>query len=214
MDYDGTPIIFVFNPRGELEVDTDQRRQQELIAGAGEVLSMFLGGRRRTRSLSGIASRRSQTRRTKERLRSAAEKLLEYEEAIEELEEEAKAGKNVYRVAMRCERVLQRYERQKECPFVPMDLHVVRVGDVAFAKNRFELFLDYGIRIKARSPAVQTFLVQLAANDGWYGTYVPTARAVANSGYGGSVYDYEVGPEGGEVIVEETVDALNELWGE
>jgi hypothetical protein len=72
----------------ELEVDTDQRRQQELIAGAGEVLSMFLGGRRRTRSLSGIASRRSQTRRTRERLRSAEEKLLEYEEAIEELEEE------------------------------------------------------------------------------------------------------------------------------
>ncbi len=72
----------------ELEVDTDQRRQQELIAGAGEVLSMFLGGRRRTRSLSGIASRRSQTRRTKERLRSAEEKLFEYEELIEELEEE------------------------------------------------------------------------------------------------------------------------------
>jgi hypothetical protein len=72
----------------ELEVDTDQRRQQELISGAGEVLSMFLGGRRRTRSLSGISSRRSQTRRTKERLTSAEEKLEEYEEAILELEEE------------------------------------------------------------------------------------------------------------------------------
>ena len=72
----------------ELEVDTDQRRQQELIAGAGDVLSMFLGGRRRTRSLSGISSRRSQTRRTQERLRSAEEKLEEYEDAIIELEEE------------------------------------------------------------------------------------------------------------------------------
>jgi hypothetical protein len=72
----------------ELEVDTDQRRQQELIAGAGDILSMFLGGRRRTRSLTGISSRRSQTRRTKERLRSAEEKLEEYEEEILELEEE------------------------------------------------------------------------------------------------------------------------------
>jgi hypothetical protein len=72
----------------ELEVDTSQRRQQELISGAGEVLSMFLGGRRRTRSLSGIASRRSQTRRTQERLRSAEEKLEDYEEAILELEDE------------------------------------------------------------------------------------------------------------------------------
>jgi hypothetical protein len=72
----------------ELEVDTEQRRQQELVSGAGELLSMFLGGRRRTRSLSGISSRRSQTRRTMERLRSAEEKLGEYEDAILELEEE------------------------------------------------------------------------------------------------------------------------------
>jgi hypothetical protein len=74
----------------ELEVDVDQRRQQELISGAGEVLSMFLGGRRRVRSLSGISSRRSQTRRTRERLRSAEEKVEDYEDVILELEEELK----------------------------------------------------------------------------------------------------------------------------
>jgi hypothetical protein len=72
----------------ELEVDTQQRRQQELVSGAGEVLSMFLGGRRRVRSLSGISSRRSQTLRTQERLRSAEEKLADYEEDILEMEEE------------------------------------------------------------------------------------------------------------------------------
>ncbi len=72
----------------ELEVDVGQRTQQEVIAGAGEVLSMFLGGRRRVRSLSGAASRRSQTRRTQERLRSAEEKLEDYDEAIRELEED------------------------------------------------------------------------------------------------------------------------------
>ncbi len=72
----------------ELEVDSDQRKQQEIIGGAGDLLSMFLGGRRRTRSLSGLSSRRSQTRRTRERLRSAEEKLEEYEEAILDLEEE------------------------------------------------------------------------------------------------------------------------------
>jgi len=72
----------------ELEVDTDQRKQQELISGAGEILSMFLGGRRRTRSLSGISSRRSQTRRTQERLRSAEEKLEDSEQALLDLEEE------------------------------------------------------------------------------------------------------------------------------
>jgi len=72
----------------ELEVDVGARRQQEVVAGAGELLSMFLGGRRRVRSLSGVASRRSQTRRTRERLQSATEKLEDYDEAIRELEEE------------------------------------------------------------------------------------------------------------------------------
>ena len=72
----------------ELEVDVGSRRQQELVSGAGELLSMFLGGKARARSLSGIASRRSQTKRTKERLESAAERLEDYDEAIVALEDE------------------------------------------------------------------------------------------------------------------------------
>jgi len=72
----------------ELEVDVGQRRQQEVVAGAGELLGMFLGGRRRIRGLSGAASRRSQTVRTQERLRSAEERLDEHEDAIRALEDE------------------------------------------------------------------------------------------------------------------------------
>ncbi len=72
----------------ELDVDVGQRKQQELVAGAGEVLSMFLGGRRRVRSLSGVSSRRSQTRRTQERLRSAVEKVEEQQDAVADLEDE------------------------------------------------------------------------------------------------------------------------------
>jgi hypothetical protein len=72
----------------ELDVDVGQRRQQEIVAGAGDVLSMFLGGRARVRSLSGASSRRSQTRRTQERLQSASEKMEEYQDAIADLEKE------------------------------------------------------------------------------------------------------------------------------
>ena len=72
----------------ELEVDVGQRKQQEIIAGAGELLSMFLGGRRRTRSLSGMASRRSTTRRTQERLRTATERIEDAEAELVELEAE------------------------------------------------------------------------------------------------------------------------------
>lgn len=70
----------------ELEVDTQARRQQELVAGAGELLSVFLGGKRRSRSLSGVASRRSQTVRTQERLRSAQEKYTDKTQELDDLE--------------------------------------------------------------------------------------------------------------------------------
>ncbi len=72
----------------ELEVDTQSRRQQELVAGAGELLSVFLGGKRRSRSLSGVASRRSQTVRTQERLRSAQETYTDKTQELDDLEED------------------------------------------------------------------------------------------------------------------------------
>lgn len=72
----------------ELEVDLSTRKQQELVAGAGQVLSMFLRGRARASALSGAASRRSMTRRTEERLRSAQAKEEEREDELRELEDE------------------------------------------------------------------------------------------------------------------------------
>ena len=39
-------------------------------------------------------------------------------------------------------------------------------------------------------------------------------QVIANRRYGSGVYSNHVGPEGGQVIVEETVRALNELWDE
>ena len=72
----------------------------------------------------------------------------------------------------------------------------------------FELFLDYGTRIKGRSPAVQTFVVQLAGP----GSYLPSARAMESGGYGATTGSREVGPEGGDKLVEWSVDTLNVFW--
>src|SRR5690606_34807692 len=72
----------------ELTVDSRQRVQQEIVAGAGQLLSMFLGGRRNVRSLSGVASRRGMTRRTQERLDTAQGKLEDVGEEMKSLEEE------------------------------------------------------------------------------------------------------------------------------
>ena len=72
----------------ELEVDAEQRRQEELLGGAGDLLSMFLGGRRRTRGLSRISSRRGRAAKSRERLRSASGRLEDRAEDVEELEVE------------------------------------------------------------------------------------------------------------------------------
>lgn len=91
---------------------------------------------------------------------------------------------------------------------VPVEIHVLRLGDVVLATNPFELFLDYGLRIKARSPAAQTIIVQLAAGSGWY---LPTERAIRGGGYGAMPAVSKVGPEGGKELVEETLQMIRSL---
>lgn len=105
-------------------------------------------------------------------------------------------------------RVEERCLEEQTQPEYPVVLHLARLGDIAFATNPFELFLDYGLRIEARSPAVQTFCVQLAGR----GTYLPTARAVAAKSYGAGAPSNVVGPEGGQVLVEATVAGLQRLF--
>jgi hypothetical protein len=89
----------------------------------------------------------------------------------------------------------------------PIEFHVIRLGDIAIATNPFELYLDYGIRIKARSPATLTLLVQLSCQ---HCGYLPTEKGVAGGGY--SADKYVVGPKGGQVLVDETVKHLGALW--
>jgi len=93
-------------------------------------------------------------------------------------------------------------------PF-PAEIHVLRIGDVVLATSPFELFLDYGLRIKARSPAAQTVIVQLAAG---CGSYLPTARAVQGGGYGAMPAVSVVGPAGGEQLVKETLQMIEGLF--
>lgn len=106
--------------------------------------------------------------------------------------------------------VVKRYENQVAGTVAPfkMELHVIRIGDIAIATNPFELFTDYGIQMKARSPALQTFVVQLAGP----GTYLPSSRAAQGGGYSAIAESNEVGPEGGQVLVERTLQAIHQLW--
>jgi len=105
--------------------------------------------------------------------------------------------------------LMARHAYQRKQPDYRAELHLLRLGDVAVATNPFELYTDYGIRIKAASPAVQTVVVQLTSG---CAAYLPTRRAVAGGGYSARIVDGVVGPEGGDVLVRETVKALKEMW--
>lgn len=106
--------------------------------------------------------------------------------------------------------VLKRYDLQQKNPGATYEteIHVLRIGDAAICTNQFELFTDYGIRIQARSKAVQTFVVQLTGP----GTYLPSAKAVSGGGYSAVCQSNVVGAEGGQILVDRTVDLINSLW--
>ncbi|MBT3374789.1 MAG: hypothetical protein HN742_21595 [Lentisphaerae bacterium] len=124
----------------------------------------------------------------------------------------------------RCQAVVDKYEEQDEAPTFAMENHVVRLGDIAFVTNPFELFLDYGVRVRARGPAIQTFVMQLVGSrtgtkddhPGRFprrgGTYLPTARAEAGGGYSACVYCNQVGHQGGQEWVDATLRELQQLF--
>jgi hypothetical protein len=93
-------------------------------------------------------------------------------------------------------------------PFA-LEIHVLRIGEAALATSPFELFLDYGLQIKARSAAAQTITLQLT---GGLGFYLPTERAVNGGGYGANPASAEVGPEGGRELVAQTLALIHELF--
>lgn len=107
--------------------------------------------------------------------------------------------------------IINRYKKQQENPFYKAEIHVIRLGDVVFTTNPFELFVDYGLQMKARSKARQTFIIELACD---CGLYLPTARAVAGGGYSTQVSNGFVGPDGGRLLTDHTVKLINSLMGQ
>ncbi|MGI6337419.1 MAG: hypothetical protein ACOXZM_10380 [Eubacteriales bacterium] len=112
----------------------------------------------------------------------------------------------------RFRRIISRYDEQKTEPKLPMELHVLRIGDVAFCSNRFELYMDFQHRMQARSPFTQTFIIQLAGQPGVEGgSYLCTERGEWGRGYSASMYCNLVSPQGGQELVEESVRLMKKL---
>jgi len=105
--------------------------------------------------------------------------------------------------------ILRRMELQEKADILETEVHLIRLGSIAIATNPFELFLDYGNQIKARSFAEQTFLVQLA--NGAEG-YLPTEKAEKGGHYSAFISSGKVGHVGGEMLVRQTLKGINEMF--
>jgi hypothetical protein len=107
-----------------------------------------------------------------------------------------------------CQHAADRYEHP--LPSVPAEINVLRLGDVALATAPFEYYLDFGDRIKGRSAATQTFVVQLTGG----GPYLPTERAAAGLSYGAVPASCNVAPAGGQIVVDEAVGLIADMFAE
>lgn len=104
---------------------------------------------------------------------------------------------------------INRYRIQQNKETIETEIHILRLGDIVLATNPFELYLDYGNRIKARSLAKQTFIMQLSC--GGY-SYLPTEKAVKGGHYSAYISSGNVGPDGGDMLVRKTVKEINEMF--
>jgi hypothetical protein len=88
-------------------------------------------------------------------------------------------------------------------------INAAHIGPFAIASNPGELFVEYGLSIKRRSPFPHTVVAELT-ND--LIMYQPTSAAFAQQGYETLVGANRVSLEGVDVIVNTAVELLEELW--
>jgi hypothetical protein len=99
--------------------------------------------------------------------------------------------------------------RLREEPYVDFEIQALRIGDAALVMIPAELFVEFGLDLKRRSPLQPTYVITLA--NGSHG-YVPTPHAFERGGY-----EVRTGPvslltpEAGDQIVTAALGLLAEL---
>jgi len=99
--------------------------------------------------------------------------------------------------------------RMRANPNVEFEVQALRIGPAALVMIPAELFVEFGLEIKLRSPVQPTFVVELA--NGIIG-YVPTPKAFEHGGYETrTATSSRLVPEAGAQIVVAALAALEEL---
>lgn len=101
-------------------------------------------------------------------------------------------------------------KRFGENPVDCLPIHAIRINDLALACEPCELFCQFGLDIRRRSPAGATAI--LGITDGYHG-YCPTASAIKGGGYSGQpIYWTRLHPDTGDQIVDTAAALLRKLW--
>ena len=121
---------------------------------------------------------------------------------------EAKSNRWEYVIAVTGD--LRLYETFKDHPVDVLPVHAVRIGEFSLVTNPCEMYCQFGLDLKRRSPADVTAVSQLT--DGFSG-YCPTVPAVQGGGYSGSpMYWCRLEPHAGYKLVEAGSRLANALW--
>jgi neutral ceramidase len=94
-------------------------------------------------------------------------------------------------------------------PTLNVPVSAARIGPFAIATNAGELFVEWGISVKKNSPFPHTVVSELT-ND-WVG-YEPTELAFRHEGYETLAGANFVSLEGIQMLVDTSVELLQELW--
>lgn len=95
-------------------------------------------------------------------------------------------------------------------PVDTVPVHVIRIGDVLLATQPCELYCQFGIDIKRRSPSQYTGICSIT--DGYNG-YCPTMSGIMGGGYSGEpIWWTRLAPEGGYQIVDTAAKLMNQVW--
>ena len=98
---------------------------------------------------------------------------------------------------------------QKHSPLA-VRVNVLRIGDAVICTNPAELFVEFGLQIRAQSPARVTFVNELC--DGYVG-YVPTPLAFSRGGYETwCAPSSQLDPSAGDQIVAATDELMKAAW--
>jgi hypothetical protein len=105
--------------------------------------------------------------------------------------------------------IVSRWYLQQKTGTVRICFNILKIGQAAFCSVPFELFVEYGLRIRARSKAEQVFIIQLANGSAGY---LPTAAAVSGGSYSSKPASTLVGPQSGDILTETLIQEINQIF--